>query len=185
MPPTRIERLRTYTDDEVRHILFHSEGRPTTAPRNEPGHSGQKHVLLSNPGLQDRGGKMASAVPVACAFASTPEEIRAVREALNSDIGQLALGYLDETYPTGVRVRIEARVTAVGVRYSSGQEPRAALVDSVLLIVDRSEVACCFGLQIQTAFPILAFKRGRPAWLDARNQWHDSEDAGGGRRGRL
>jgi len=96
-----------------------------------------------------------------------------VTEALNSPEGQAALQHLDDTYPTGIRVRLEARVSSLIVRYSSGLDiVRTVSVSSVLVLLERIEEEAYHGLHIHTAFPILFFRRGRPAWLDSRNVWH-------------
>jgi hypothetical protein len=130
-------------------------------------------VLISNIELAARADSFVTDIPVACAFAGTPAAIRAVTEALNSNVGQAALHYLDENYPTGIRVRLEARVTPLVARYSSGMEiVRTATVLSVLGLLERIEDPANYGLHIQTAFPILFFRRGGPAWLDSRGVWH-------------
>jgi hypothetical protein len=130
-------------------------------------------VLLSNLDLAARADTLVTDMPVACAFAGTPEAVRAVTEALNSPEGQAALQHLDDTYPTGIRVRLEAEVSPLIVRYSSGMDiVRTATVSSVLVLLERIEEEAYHGLHIHTAFPILSFRRGRPAWLDSSNEWH-------------
>jgi hypothetical protein len=139
-------------------------------------------VLLSNPELAARTAAFDHDMPVACAFAGTPEAVQAVTEALNSTEGQAALQHLDDNYPRRhpdedywipVRVRLEAAVSPLVVRYSSGMDiVRTATVSSVLVLLERIDEVAYHGLHIHTAFPILSFRRGRPAWLDSRNQWH-------------
>jgi hypothetical protein len=112
-------------------------------------------------------------MPLACAFVGLPEAVAAVTEALNSPEGQAALRFLDENYPTGIRVRLEAEVTPVATRYSSGYDVvRKAPAPGVLVLLERIEDEACYGLHIHTAFPILSFRRGRPAWLDSKHTWH-------------
>lgn len=173
-----IGRVRIYNEAEVESILRASERRRAHGRRGRPGprgHTGELHVLLSNAALAERADSFDNTdTPIACAFVGTPEAVRAVTEALNSAEGQAALQHLDENYPTGIRVRLDAQVpTPVAARYSGGMEiVRLATVTSVRVIMDRIEEELSFGLHIQTAFPILYFHRGGPAWLDSRNQWH-------------
>ena len=130
-------------------------------------------MLLSNLELAARTAAFDTEMPVACAFAGTPDAVRAVTEALNSAEGQAALQHLDDTYPTGIRVRLEARVLPLVARYSSGAGVvRTASVSGVLVLLERIEEAAYHGLHVHTAFPILSFRRGRPAWLDSRTVWH-------------
>lgn len=169
-----IGRLRTYNEAEVESVLRASERRRGRG-RGPRGHAGELHVLLSNAALADRAeGFDNTDTPIACAFVGTPEAVRAVAEALNSAEGQAALQHLDDNYPTGIRVRLEAQVaTPVVARYSSGAEiVRLATVTSVLVLLERIEEEPYFGLHIHTAFPILSFRRGGAAWLDSRNVWH-------------
>jgi hypothetical protein len=167
-----IQRQRSYHEFEVDQIIRASERRPSYGG-GPVGHVGQRHVLITNLELAARADTFDTDLPLACAFASTPEALRAVTEALNSTEGRAALQYLDDTYPTGIRVRLEARVSPLIVRYSSGMEVvRTASVSSVLVLLERIEEEAYYGLHIHTAFPILFFRRGRPAWLDSRNQWH-------------
>jgi hypothetical protein len=134
---------------------------------------GERHVLISNLELASRADSFDTDMPLACAFPGTPVAVRAVTEALNSAQGQDALGYLDATYPTGIRVRLEARVTPLVARYSPGMDiVRTALVPSVLILLERIEEPAYYGLHIHTAFPILFFRRGGPAWLDSNSVWH-------------
>jgi hypothetical protein len=116
-----IQRRRRYTESEVDRIIRASERRPSrTGPT---GHAGQRHVLLSNLELAARADRFGTDVLLACAFAGTPEAVRAVTEALNSTEGRDALQHLDETYPTGIRVRPEAR-PATGIRVRLDRHPR-------------------------------------------------------------
>lgn len=168
-----IQRRRIFTPAEVDRILRASERRQSHRG-GPPGHTGGKHVLITNAQLADRAARFATDTPVACAFAGTPEAVRAVTEALNSAVGQRALEHLDETYPTGIRVCIEAEVGLLTVRYSSGWDIiRKAKVAGVCMIAERIEDDNHHGLHIQTAYPILFFRRGWPAWKDSRNVWHD------------
>jgi hypothetical protein len=167
-----IQRRRNYAETEVDRIIRASEER-LSRRGGQTGHVGERHVLITNVELAARGDAFDTDTPIACAFFGTPEAVRAVTEALNSPEGQAALQHLDDNYPTGIRVRLEAQVTPVGVRYSSGMDiVRKAAVPSVLVLLERIEEEAYHGLHIHTAFPILAFRRGRPAWLDSRNQWH-------------
>ena len=167
-----LQRQRTYPAIEVAGILRASERRPARGGR-PTGHTGRRHVLLTNLELADRAAAFATDTPVACAFAGTPEAVRAVTEALNSAEGQAALKHLDDTYPTGVRVCVEARVTPLVARYSPGMDiVRTAPVSGVCVLVERIEDAAYHGLHVQTAYPVLAFRRGRPAWQDSRKAWH-------------
>jgi hypothetical protein len=167
-----IGRVRTYTEAEVESILRASERRRGRG-RGPRGHTGELHVLLSNADLADRAEGFETDVPIACAFTGTPEAVRAVTEALNSAEGQAALQHLDDNYPTGIRVRLEAEVPPFTARYSSGAETvRLATATAVRVVLERVEEETYFGLHIQTAFPILSFRRGGAAWLDSRNVWH-------------
>jgi hypothetical protein len=167
-----ISRQRIYTDVEVNQIIRASERRPGHGG-GPTGHAGERHVLISNVELAARGDTFATDMPLACAFAGTPQAVRAATESLNSAEGQAALQHLDENYPTGIRVRLEAQVTPLVARYSSGMNiVRTATVSNVLVILERIEEPAYYGLHIHTAFPILSFRRGRPAWLDSRNVWH-------------
>jgi hypothetical protein len=161
-----------YTDAEVNQVIRASERRPGRG-RGPTGHVGERHVLITNVELANRADGFDTDTPLACAFVGTPEAVQAVTEALNSAEGQAALQHLDQNYPTGIRVRLEARVTPLTVRYSSGMEiVRKVAVPSVLVLLERIEDPNYFGLHIHTAFPILFFRRGAPAWLDSRNVWH-------------
>lgn len=166
-----IQRRRVYTTDEVDRIIRASERRPS---RNGVlGHTGGRHVLITNVELADRADGFDTDMPLACAFSGTPEAVRAVTEALNSAEGQAALQFLDDNYPTGIRVRLEAAVTPFVARYSGGMAiVRTATVPSVLVLLERTEEPAYHGLHIHTAFPILTFRRGRAAWLDSRGGWH-------------
>lgn len=167
-----IQRQRIYIEVEVDQIIRASEARPSHKS-GETGHSGRKHVLITNLGLAARADDFRTNMPVACAFAGTPEAVKAVTEALNSPEGQAALQHLDETFPTGIRVRLEAQVQPFTARYSSGMDTvRTASLTSVRIILERIEDAACQGIHIQTAFPILWFDQGRPAWQDSRKAWH-------------
>jgi len=175
-----IHRRRKYTPPEVDAILRASETRVSRHgpnPQGHPGHTGRLHVLITNEDLIARGDEFYRdpdvEIPIAGAFASSLEGVRAVTEALNSPTGQAALQHLDDNYPTGIRVRIEAGVAPIIARYSSGLGiKRTAVVTSVLVLAERIEEEAYLGLHIHTAFPILAFRRGGPAWLDHRSQWH-------------
>jgi hypothetical protein len=172
-----IQRQRIYSQPEVDQIIRASERRASMQGAGNTGHVGKQHVLITNADLIARGDDFyrggRTDTPLACAFASTPEAARAVTEALNSPEGQAALQYLDDNYPTGIRVRIEAGVAPVQVRYSSGQDiKRVATAPSVLVLVERSEEAGTHGIHIHTAYPIISFRQGRPAWLDSGNVWH-------------
>jgi hypothetical protein len=172
-----IQRRRIYSTAEVDRIVRASETRPSRQGAGPTGHTGQRHVLITNEELIDRGDAFNQNpnvdLPLACAFSGTPEAVRAVTEALNSPQGQAALQHLDENYPTGIRVRIEAGVPPLVARYSSGFGiKRTAVVTSVLVLAERIEEEAYDGLHIHTAFPVLAFRRGQPAWLDSRGQWH-------------
>jgi hypothetical protein len=167
-----IQRQRAYNTAEVDRIIRASERRPGRGG-GPTGHAGQRHVLLTNLELAARADTFDTDLPLACAFAGTPEAVRAVTEALNSAEGQAALKHLDDTYPTGIRVRLEAQVSPLVVRYSSGADlVRTASVSSVLVLLERIEEDAYHGLHVHTAFPILFYRRGRPAWLDSRGVWH-------------
>lgn len=130
-------------------------------------------MLLTNAELAARADGFTTDIPLACAFAGTPEAVAAVTEGLNSPEGQAALHFLDDNYPTGIRVRLEAQVAPLIARYSSGMNiVRTVTVPSVLVLLERIEEAAYHGLHIHTAFPILYFRRGRPAWLDSNSTWH-------------
>jgi hypothetical protein len=168
-----IQRQRTYLELEVDRIVRASEVRASRRS-GQTGHVGSRHVLITNDELAARADEFVRDAPLACAFSGTPEAITAVTEALNSVQGQEALGCLDANYPTGIRVRIEARVASpIRVRYSSGYDiVRKATIHSVLVLVERIEEEASFGVHIHTAFPILGFRRGQPAWLDHQTEWH-------------
>jgi hypothetical protein len=167
-----IQRRRTYTPVEVDRILRASEVR-ASRKSEATGHTGQRHVLITNAGLATRADGFRTDTPLACAFAGSTDAARAVAEALNSAEGQAALQYLDDTYPTGIRAVLEARVVPVRVRYSSGMDiVRKAAVPCVCVVLERIEDVNCHGIHVQTAYPILAFRRGRPAWQDNTGAWH-------------
>jgi hypothetical protein len=167
-----IQRQRTYTDSEVDQIIRASERRPGHGG-GPTGHVGQRHVLITNVALAARADAFDTDMPVACAFASTSAAVRAVTEALNSTQGQAALHHLDNTFPTGIRVCLEARVAPFVARYSSGMDiVRTASLSSVFVLLERIEEQTYHGLHVQTAFPILSFRRGGPAWRDNTNVWH-------------
>ncbi len=158
-----IQRQRTYTTSDVDSIVRASERRPGRFV-GPTGHTGEKHVLLTNAELAARADAFVTDTPLACAFAGTPEAIAAVTEALNSPEGQAALRFLDDNYPTGIRVRLEAQVAPLIARYSSGMDiVRTVAVTSVLVLLSRIEEEAYYVLHIHTAFPILNFRRGGPA----------------------
>ncbi len=164
-----IQRRRIYSTAEVDKILRASERRfrpPKGKRKPTVGHTGGKHVLVTNDGMAGRADEMNyNDTPIVCAFAGTPEAALAVTEALNSAEGQAALQYLDENYPTWISVRVEARVTPLTARYTGGMDiVRTARIDSVRLIVDRIEEEAYHGLHIHTAFPVLTFANGGPSW---------------------
>lgn len=167
-----IQRRRAYTVCEVERIIRASETRPSLGG-DGTGHTGERHVLITNADLADRADNWVwKEMPLACAFAGSPEAARAVTEALNSPEGQAALRYLDATYPTGVRARLEAAVSPLVARYSSGAGVvHTAVVPSVFVLLERTEDPASHGLHIQTAYPILFFRRGKPAWLRADEAW--------------
>lgn len=170
-----IQRKRIYTDFEVDGMVRASERRLSQAShaRDKTGHTGELHVLITNVELADRAQGFKKDMPLACAFAGTPEAIRAVTEALNSTEGQAALQYLDDNYPTGIRACLEATVSTLVVRYSSGMDVvRKTSVTNVLVLLERIEEQVYHGLHVHTAYPILYFRRGRPAWMDNNKQWH-------------
>src|SRR5689334_9449280 len=121
-----IQRQRIYTLAEVNSIVRASERRPSTQGAGITGHTGQRHVLITNLDLAARGDDFYQdprrTIPLVCAFTGTPEALRAVTEALNSPLGQAALLHLDDVGRTGARVGIEAQVAPVQVRYSSGMD---------------------------------------------------------------
>jgi len=176
-----ITRQRVWTAPEIDQVIRTSElrlsrnrpGRP-----GQPGHTGSRHVLITNAELARRAdeflGNPRMSSPVACAFPGTPEAVTAVTEALNTAEGQAALGWLDDHYPTGIRVRLEARVaTPFRARYSTHPDiVRKVSLTTVLVLLERTEEPAVHGLHIHTAFPILGFRRGGPAWLDSQSQWH-------------
>jgi hypothetical protein len=167
-----IQRRRTYLPAEVDPIIRASERRPGRGS-GPTGHVGQRHVLLSNLDLSARGDTFAKDMPIACAFANTPDAVRAVTEALNSTEGQAALQHLDDTAVTGIRVQLEAQVAPVVARYSPGMNiVRTAAVPSVFVLLERIEEEAYHGLHIHTAYPILFFRQGRPAWQDSKKVWH-------------
>ena len=172
-----VQRRRVYTQDEVEDIVRASERRLSRAGRGETGHSGRRHVLITNVQLEARGQAFyedgRTDIPIACAFVSNAQAFGAVTEVLNSQQGQDALRDLDDNGITGTRVRVEATVQPIGCRYSSGMGiVRVAMVTQTLVLIERIEQIEYHGIHIHTAFPLLAFRRGRPAWLDHRNVWH-------------
>jgi hypothetical protein len=172
-----IQRRRAYADAEVDRIIRASETRLSRQGRGPTGHLAALHVLITNLELIDRGADFYreghADVPVACAFVSTREAVGAVTEALNSPQGQAALQWLDDHYPTGIRVTIETEVAPVRVRYSSGFDVmRRATITSIRVLLERIEEETYFGLHVHTAFPILGYRRDVPAWQDSNGGWH-------------
>jgi hypothetical protein len=171
-----IQRQRVYTDDEVDQIVRASETRLSRRGEGPTGHLAAQHVLITNAELIDRGDTFRDRnvdVPLVCAFVSTREAVHAVTEALNSPQGQDALQHLDNNYPTGIRATVEALVTPLRVRYSSGWDVlRRATVDTIRMVLERIEEETYHGLHVHTAFPVLAFRQGQPAWQDSQRHWH-------------
>lgn len=107
-----MNRRRAYTESEVRSILRSSESR--TSVTGMPGHTGEKHVLITGDALLERGQtaydktRNGGVVKPVTAFCDTPTAVRVVTEALNSPEGQAALGYLDG-YGVSVGARARSR----------------------------------------------------------------------------
>jgi hypothetical protein len=158
-----------YTLHEVELLMRQSE---TTTE----GHTAAKHLVLSNAELARRYAAESrnNQVTMKTAFTLGPESIRAIRDALNSPPGQQALAYLDEDAATDDLVCIQAQVEPVGVRYACGDgdgDVRAASVPRVAVWLVRKEWTATFGLMLLTAFPLLAFSVGAPAWQREGRPW--------------
>lgn len=178
-----IQRQRTYTDVEVNQIIRASERRPSYGRGERPGHTGVKHVLITNVDMADRADDEAGKprrrnehgprMTIICAFAGTPEAVRAVTEAFNSAKGQEVLKFLDEYPQTRLRVVLEAEVpTPFVVRYTGGMQiVRTAPATRVRVVMERIEEAAYHGLHIQTAFPVMWLDHGQPAWRVDGGPW--------------
>lgn len=180
--PNGLARQRIYNLAEVEHILRDSEGRGG-------GHSFERHVGIPNHpsseapaprgSLEGRGDAAARRTPddgvirAMTAFSSNADEFQAVMEVLNSAVGQAALGHLDHTVHTGLRVTIQAIVpTDFTIRYASGSIVRHATVDMACVVAERIEEACCHGVHIQTCFPLLSLNnQGHPGWREGNGPW--------------
>ncbi len=174
-----MNRRRAYTESEVRSILRASESRISVT--GMPGHTGEKHVLITGDALLERGQaaydktRNGGVVKPMTAFCDTPTAVRVVTEALNAPEGQAALGYLDGYGVfVGARVTIEARVQPFRARFvPHPQSKRTITIDGVLLLVESIwEGEQNYKIHIHTGFPILAFSRGQPAWRDPLDRWH-------------
>jgi hypothetical protein len=166
-----VRRQRTYTHSEVDRIVRASENRASIAS-GARGHTGERHVLITNDDLEQRGVDRARVpsvtIPIACAFASLPDAVTAVTAALNSATGQQALGFLDGSGRSGQRAKLEAMISPpVRVRYSSCGVTRRASTDCATIILERIEDPASFGLHVQTAYPTLWLTQGSPTWRDA------------------
>lgn len=174
-----MNRRRQYSESEVRSILRASEYRISCTGRT--GHTGEKHVLITGDEMLERAReaydktKDGGIVRLTTAFCDTPTSVRVVAEALNSPVGQSALGQLDEYgVPAGTRVEIETRVQPFRARFVPHPEAKRTItIDGVFLLIESIwEGEENFKIHIQTGFPITVFRRGQPAWRDHRNVWH-------------
>ena len=175
MTTSPLVRAATYDVVTIEHILRHSEGRQS---QRGSGHAHDRHVDISTQALNSRGDAAYDRTPnggvvtAPTAFSDNRDQFAAVQQVLNSVIGQRALTALDESGRTGTRVAIEARLaTPVRIRYSSGGAVRRPFLDSARVVVDRIELPCCQGIHVVTAFPVLAFRIGFPAFQVNGGPW--------------
>ena len=164
---------------QVKTLLQESEGQPSPRRGTSHGHSGSRHVSISNQGLRERniktreqalaekrrrqearkrGKPIPTPIEIVTSFIQFDDQIDVATALLNHPIAQTARDYFTDNMGER-RVSIEAVVPTTKVRCSSGGRNWTQPLNTATIVLDRGAGG---KLHIVTCYATLELSKGRP-----------------------